>query len=50
MAAYELTQNFVVRLNVNNVTDEYYYRLNNNGARYYPGAPRSFIVSAEYNF
>ncbi len=50
LAAYEVSKNLTVRLNVNNVFDEDYFRLNNNGGRYYPGAPRNFVLSADYKF
>ena len=45
-----MSKNLTVRLNVNNVFDEDYFRLNNNGGRYYPGAPRNFVLSADYKF
>jgi outer membrane receptor for monomeric catechols len=50
MAAYEMNQHLSFRLNVNNVTDERSYRLNNGGARYYPGLPRSFLLTAIWKF
>lgn len=51
MASYEVSPNFNVRLNVNNVSDELYARsLNNNSNRTYLGEPRSFLLSAEYKF
>ena len=50
LAAYEVNKNVTVRLNVNNVFDEEYFRLNNNGGRYYPGGPRTFVLSADYTF
>jgi catecholate siderophore receptor len=50
MAAYDVSKNFTLRLNVNNLTDEDDFRLNNNGGRYYPGAGRSFLLSAELSF
>lgn len=50
MAAYEFNENFTLRLNINNLTDESYYILNNNGGRYYNGAPRSFTLTAELRF
>lgn len=46
MADYAFTKNFSLRLNLNNVTDEDYIRLNNNGGRYYPGPARSFVLAA----
>lgn len=50
MATYEFSRNFNVRLNVYNVADEFYYRLNNNGGRYYRGTPRSFLLTANLSF
>lgn len=50
MAAYEVNKNLTVRLNLNNVTDEFSYRLNNNGGRYYPGTPRAFLLTADWKF
>jgi catecholate siderophore receptor len=50
MAAYEVNKHLTVRLNLNNVTDEFSYRLNNNGGRYYPGTPRSFLLTADWKF
>jgi catecholate siderophore receptor len=50
MIGYDFTKNFGVRLNVNNLLDEDYYRLNNNGGRYFPGVPRSFLVTANLTF
>lgn len=50
MAAYALNDKLTLRLNINNVTDEFSYRLNNNGGRYYPGAPRSFLLTADWKF
>jgi catecholate siderophore receptor len=50
MAGYDFNQNLSVRLNVYNVFDEFYYRLNNNGGRYYPGSPRSFTLAMDLRF
>jgi catecholate siderophore receptor len=50
MAAYALNNHLTLRLNLNNVTDEFSYRLNNNGGRYYPGTPRSFLLTADWKF
>jgi catecholate siderophore receptor len=50
MAAYQVNKHLSVRLNLNNVTDESSYRLNNNGGRYYPGTPRSFLLTADLKF
>jgi catecholate siderophore receptor len=50
MLGYDVSKNLNLRLNVNNVFDEDYYRLNNNGGRYYPGVPRSFLLTASLSF
>jgi len=50
MAAYDVTKHFTLRLNVNNVTDKDYFRLNNNGGRYYPGTPLSFLLAGEFRW
>ena len=50
LAEYAITENVSLRLNVNNVFDEEYYRLNNNGGRYYPGASRTYVLSADFRF
>jgi hypothetical protein len=39
-----------LRLLAENVTDEFSYRLNNNGGRYYPGTPRSVLLTADWKF
>lgn len=50
MAAVAVNKHLSLRLNVNNATDEFSYRLNNNGGRYYPGTPRSFLLTADWKF
>jgi len=50
MAEYAVTKNLSLRLNVNNVADEEYIRINNNGGRYYPGAQRSWQLAAVAKF
>lgn len=51
MAAYDVTENFTVQLNVNNVLDEeYVVNYNDSGRRAMPGAPRNYTVSATYRF
>lgn len=48
---YQVTKNFAVRLNVNNLFDEdYMASLNNNGYRYNPGPGRNFVLSADFAF
>ena len=40
-----------LRLNVYNLTDDDYIRnINNNGGRYNPGTPRSFLLSTAVRF
>ena len=50
MAAYAVNGKLTLRLNLNNVLDEQTYRLNNGGGRYYPGAPRNFLLTADWKF
>ncbi len=50
MVAWAVNDKVSLRLNLNNVTDKFSYRLNNNGGRYYPGAPRSFLLTADWKF
>jgi catecholate siderophore receptor len=50
MADYAVNDCLSLRLNVDNLTDADYFRLNNNGGRYYPGAPRSFLLTANLKF
>lgn len=50
MLGYDFSKHFSLRLNVNNLFDEDYYRLNNNGGRYYPSVPRSFLLTANLAF
>jgi catecholate siderophore receptor len=50
MAEYALTKNISLRLNLNNVADEEYIRVNNNGGRYYPGTARSWQLTAIAKF
>jgi catecholate siderophore receptor len=51
MASYALTNNISLQLNILNIADEEYIgSLNNSGARYFPGAPRSFRLGANFTF
>lgn len=51
MASYDVTPQLSLRFNVTNVADELYAKsLNNNGGRYNPGTPRSYVVTANYRF
>lgn len=51
MAAYKMSKNLNLRLNVYNVFDkEYIAMLNNSGARMNLGAPRTAVLSAELQF
>jgi catecholate siderophore receptor len=51
MLAYDVTSHFTLRLNVNNLGDTHYVlSFNNNGARFAPGAPRNYLLTAELKF
>jgi catecholate siderophore receptor len=51
LVSYPITQQVSVRLNVNNLFDrEYTQSFNNNGARFMPGAPRAYLLSADIRF
>lgn len=51
MAAYELSKNISLQLNVYNLADKKYVAaLNNSGARYFPGKPRSAQISANFAY
>ena len=51
LAAYPVSKNVTLRLNINNVFNESYVAsYNNNGARWNPGAPRSYLISADFRF
>lgn len=50
LAAYAVNDRLTLRLNVNNVFDEESYRVNNNGGRLYPGATRTYVLSADFSF
>lgn len=51
LASYPVGDRLILRLNVNNVFDEFYLQsLNNNANRYNPGTPRSFLLSADIRF
>ncbi|WP_068635924.1 catecholate siderophore receptor Fiu [Thauera butanivorans] len=51
MASYEISKNVSLQLNVYNLTDKKYVAsMNNNGARYTPGTPRSALLSANFQF
>jgi catecholate siderophore receptor len=44
-------ERLILRLNVYNITDRVYIRnINNNGGRYNPGTPRSFVLSSAVRF
>ncbi|HEY7501967.1 MAG TPA: TonB-dependent siderophore receptor [Vicinamibacterales bacterium] len=46
-----INQRLTLRLNAHNVTDRVYIRnINNNGGRYNPGTPRSFLLSTSVRF
>lgn len=51
MAAYDLSKNLSLQLNIYNLTDKFYLaRVNNAGNRYTLGTPRSALVTASYRF
>jgi catecholate siderophore receptor len=51
MAGYAISERVSLQLNVYNLMDEFYVAtLNNNGARYSPGAPRSGLLTVNYSF
>lgn len=53
MVAYEVTDNVTLRLNVNNLTDEFYARTINTAAdsrRAYLGESRTYTLSADWKF
>lgn len=51
MASYPVTRHLTIRCNVSNLFDrEYVQSTNNNGARFNPGAPRAYLLAAEFAF
>ena len=51
VASYPVGKHVTLRLNVNNLFDEQFVQsFNNNGARFGPGAPRSYLLSADFTF
>ncbi|MEJ1972896.1 MAG: TonB-dependent siderophore receptor [Lacunisphaera sp.] len=51
VASYPFGKHVTLRLNVNNLFDEKFVQsFNNNGARFGPGAPRSYLLSADFTF
>ncbi len=51
LASYPVAKNVTLRFNVNNLFDRKYSQAaNNNGARFNPGAPRAYLLSADYRF
>lgn len=51
LASYQFTPGFGLRFNVNNLFDEQYVRsFNNNGGRFSFGAPRAYLLTAEFRF
>jgi len=51
MASYAINDNLSVQLNAYNLTDELYVAtLNNSGARYMPGSPRSALLTVSFSF
>jgi catecholate siderophore receptor len=51
MASYAINEKVSLQLNGYNLTDEAYVAsLNNSGARYSPGAPRSALLTVNFSF
>jgi catecholate siderophore receptor len=51
MFGYRVNDKVQVQLNAYNVTDEDYVQsLNNSGARYIPGTPRSALLTVNFSF
>jgi catecholate siderophore receptor len=51
MASYAINDNVTLQLNGYNLTDELYVAtLNNSGARYMPGSPRSALLTVNFTF
>jgi catecholate siderophore receptor len=51
VASYPVGKHVTLRLNVNNLFDEQFVQsFNNNGARFGPGAPRAYLLSADFAF
>ena len=51
MLGYEINEKIQLQLNAYNLTDEVYAAtLNNSGARYSPGAPRSALLTVNFSF
>jgi catecholate siderophore receptor len=51
MASYDITDKVTLQLNGYNISDEEYVAsLNNSGARYSPGAPRSALLTVHFSF
>ncbi len=50
-ATYPVAKNISLRFNVNNLFDRIYSQsANNNGARFNPGTPRAYTLSADFKF
>jgi catecholate siderophore receptor len=51
LVQYEVNRHLTLRMNVYNLTNEIYIRnVNNNGSRYKPGNPRSFVITPTVRF
>lgn len=51
MASYEVNRQFTLRLNVDNIADEFYAVSSNwNGSRATLGTPRSYVLSVDFRF
>jgi catecholate siderophore receptor len=51
LASYDITARLSLRLNANNLFGrDYVQSYNNNGARFNPGAPRAYLLTANFKF
>lgn len=51
VASYPVGKHTTIRLNVNNLFNEKFVQsFNNNGARFSPGAPRAYLLSADFTY
>jgi len=51
VVSYAVNEALVLRLNAYNVFDKQYVAaINKSGYRYTPGAPRTFLLSADFRF
>jgi len=51
VASYQVSERLTLRLNAYNLFDKRYVAsINKSGYRYTPGAPRTFVLSADFAF